>query len=235
MTRKETLYSQKHELYNQLRALQGLDAVEMPTGYHYNEAIKNARVYDLEEDIEKLQAAIQGQTKENEIKARTEEFYATPEGQAYKDSLNRQLDLCYTTQEKLTEEQLHNLNALIQNVLGERWAVKRMSTTSVDFGRRKADDSDYIFGSAIEIRADISYFGEGERFETNVGTMGSFDLQSEDPNSRRQFYIDLGTLLADTAALDRIKQLIFMYRHQMDSNQESARTLHKKIANPLGL
>lgn len=235
MTRKETLYNQKHELQNQLRALRGQETIEMPAGYHYTKALKDAREYELKDEIERLQSAIQAQEKENEVKARTEEFYSTPEGQAYKDSLIRQREDCYAAQEKASEEQLHLLNVIITTALGSRWAVKNMSTTSVEFGKLRADQKGYIFGQDIQIWADQHHFGEGERFETNIGTTGSFDLQSEDPDSRLEYYIDLGKFLADAETLHRIKKALYHYADKIKAGRETYQALQKKLANPLGL
>ena len=235
MTRKETLYSQKHELQNQLRALRGQEPLQMPTGYHYTKALKEAREYELKEDIERLQSSIQAQEKENEVKTRTEEFYNTPEGQAYKDALKRQLEERYAAQEKASEDQLQLLNNIITKALGSRWAVKHMSATSVEFGKLREDGKDYIFGQDIQIWADRYYFGEGERFETNVGTTGTFELQSEDPDSRLQYYIDLGKFLADTETLASIKKALFDYDETMKAGSEAYQALSKKLHNPLGL
>ena len=235
MTRKETLYNQKHELQNQLRALRGQETIEMPAGYHYTKALKDTREYELKDEIERLQSAIQAQEKENEVKARTEEFYSTPEGQAYKDSLIHQREDCYAAQEKATEEQLHRLNAIITKALGSRWAVKNMSTTSVEFGKLRADQKDYTFGQDIQIWADPHHFGEGERFEANIGTTGGFDLQSENPDSRLEYYIDLGKLLNDAETLQSIKEAVFSYNDQIQAGRETYQALQKKLANPLGL
>lgn len=235
MTRKETLYTERHELQNQLRALRGEETHPMLDGWRLRQALDDERVLFIQKDIEDLHKAITKQEAENARKARAEEFYSTPEGQAYKASLKAQLQDVYKVQEANMESQLNYLNKTIRAALGERWAVKNLSEVGVDFGRLKEDGTDYIFGQTIEIRAEQDYFGKRERFETNIGTTGGFDLESEDTDSRRQFYIDLGNLLTQTDTLASIKQSIFNYHDRMETNRETGRSLQAKLNNPLGI
>lgn len=236
MTRKEALLVKKYELQNELKTLRGeepLNLQEMTSGWRFREAVNRARVNELEDDIERLECAIEGQQHENEIKAKTEAFYATREGAAYKASLEGQLKECYTTQETLAANFEARLNTLIQNCLGARWAVKSCHKDRVDFGVRTGED--FIFGQDIEIYAEKNYWDEGERFELNVGTTGSFKLECEDPNARRLYYIDLGTFLADTVSLAAIKNTMFDYAEAVAQNRKNHRTLQTKLENPLSI
>lgn len=235
-TRKEALLAQKIELQNQLADLRGQEHRELEAWQFRREA-KDARELSLKDDIERLGKAIESQKAENDRKAQTEAYYATEEGQAHKAELEarkEQLSLEYDT---LNSVVLDMLKTWIKNFLGEHWTVRRLYKGQVEFQVWDQEKNDYVFGSSIEVWAEKHYYWNEnkERFETNVGTMGSFSLLDQEPSTRARFYLDLGKFLADKERLSNLKNMMFLYEDRLNEIAKGINETEAEYVNPLGL
>lgn len=235
-TRKEALLAQKIELQNQLADLRGQEHIELEAWQFRREA-KDAREYGLKDDIERLGKAIEAQKAENDRKAKTEAYYATAEGQARKAELEarkEQLDLEFSS---LNTVVLDMLKTWIKDFLGDHWTVRRLNKGRVDFQVWDQEKKEYVFGSEIEIWAEKhSYWNDDrERFETNVGAMGSFSLLDQEPSTRARFYLDLGKFLADKERLSNLKNMMFLYEDRLNEIAKGINETEAEYVNPLGL
>lgn len=235
-TRKEALLARKIELQNRLAALKGQEPRELET-WEFRREAKEATVLGLNQDIERLTKAIDQQIIENDRNAQTEAYYATAEGQAKKQELEsrkEQLSLEYSS---LNTVVMNMLKTWIKDFLGDHWTVRRLYKNSVDFQIYDAEKKDYVFGSEIEVYADKHYYwGDNkERFETNIGAMGSFSLLDQEPSTRARFYMDLGKFLNDKERLSNLKNMMFLYVDRLEEISKAEKENSEAIKNPLGL
>ena len=238
MTRKETLLTQKYELQNELRALRGeelRDITLLTTGYRFYEAVKEAREYSLKQDIENLQKAIEKQKVENEKKTKSEAYFQTEEGIALKAELDAEKQAAADAFHAHENEALSEIKKFVQDNLGKHWTVKFLSDNSLDLAVWDADKADFVFGQTIEIRFEKhSYWNEGrEKFETNVGTTGCFDINAQEPGDRARFYIDLGRFLG--LDLRWLKKYLFDFADYREEIRNRIRKANARMENPLGL
>ena len=238
MTRKETLLTRKYELQNELRVLRGeepYDLAERTSGWRFRETVKDSREYSLKQDIENLEKSIERQKAANERNAKTAAYFATEEGAAIKARLEAEKKEAAAEFNNHENTRLAELNAWIKGLLGEYWAVKFLSDDAVDFGVWDADKADFVFGQTIEVRAEKRYYwNEGrERFETNVGSTGTFNVEERNPGDRARFYIDLGSFLSSD--LSELKNFMFRFHDEREAIRDRVRSANAQLENPLGL
>ena len=235
-TRKEALLAQKIELQNQLADLRGQEHRELET-WEFRREAKDAREYGLKDDIERLKKAIDQQKVENERKAQTEAYYATEEGQARKAELLARKEQLEAEFRSLDTVLLSMLKTWIKDFLGDHWTVRRLNKGSVDFQIWDQEKQDYVFGSNIEVYADKHYYwsDDKERFETNIGAMGSFKLLDTDASTRARFYMDLGKFLSDKERLNNLKAMMFLYEDKIEELRQALEETAGQLRNPLGL
>ena len=235
-TRKEALLAQKIELQNQLAALKGQEPRVLET-WEFRREAKDAREHGLKDDIERLTKAIDQQIIENDRKAQTEAYYATEEGQARKAELETRKDQLHLEFQTINTVVLDMLKSWIKDFLGDHWTVRRLNKGRVDFQIWDQEKDEFVFGSEIEIWADKHYYwnDDKERFETNIGAMGSFSLMDQDPSTRARFYMDLGKFLSDRERLNNLKNMMFLYEDRLEEIREATDKTSKELSNPLGL
>ena len=240
-TQKEKLLAEKYRLQNELLILRGqepkdLDAI-FADRYYFRREAEDARVYGLNDDIQRLHKAIQQQKVENERNAKTAAYYETEEGKARKAQLQERKEAIGQQFESTKAVALEMMKTWIKDFLGAHWTVRYMSKNSITFQVWDADKADYVFGSSIEVSAERnSWLHDGrDRFETNIGAMGSFELLDCDTNTRARYYMDLGKFLTDKERLTGLKNMMFLFEDRLDALCDEARTISQEIENPLGL
>lgn len=239
-TKKEALLVNLYELVNELDILEGKESrynIEGMVGtWKFQKEADNSRVADLQEKVENYKGLIEKQKAENEKKAQTEAYWETEEGKARKAELEAKkeaLSLSYTT---LHNTGLDMMKAWIKQFLGEHWTVRYMNEHTIDFQMWDAEKAEFIFGSEIEVSAEKDcWFKKGERFETNIGAMGSFDINNLEVGARARFYIDLGKFLGDQDKMNTLKNLMFFYAERVESLRQEMEKVCNEIGNPLGL
>lgn len=238
MTRKETLLTRKYELQNELRILRGeqpYDLTERTTGWRFRQEANEERELSLKQDIERLEKAIEKQKADNDRKAKTEAYFATEEGAALKEQLQAEKKAAADEFQAHENESLAELKSWIKTILGEHWTVKFLSDEAVDFAIWDADKAEFVFGQTIEVRAEKNCWlkGGADRFETNVGSTGSFDLLAQNPGDRARFYIDFGKFL--TTDLGSLKEFMFAFKERREQIRDRFRSINARLENPLGL
>lgn len=145
--------------------------------------VREFKVWQLESKIEAIQRAI----KEKELRLKKEAYYATPEGQAYKENIEVQLEKYHNDYKKLRDEFeswiISEVNRMCPGGWGARLSLGYMSG-NVEIGLLNRDPErnfELQFGHEFTIYFDSYAFGKkSPRFELNYGTLGSFDLFNDE-------------------------------------------------------
>lgn len=238
MTQKETLLIKSYELKNELLALRGKETMnieDLTTGWWFKREVENARVYALKDKIERLTKDIEEQKAKNEKQARNEAFYQTEAGKAqraYLEGLRQREEESFTN---LQNEYLDNLKAWVKDFLGEHWTVRRASVGDVEFQVWDADKADFVFGSEIDVRYERDcWLKDGaERFDTNIGAMGSFDILDDAPYGRCRYYMDLGKFLSDKGRLEGLKRTMRTYEDKVSEVRSHIGFINFQLENPV--
>lgn len=241
-TRKEKLLYKVYELENELDAVNGkaprhdLEFTGQFAIYDFRCNARDERVDTLEGRIRGLEGTIARTKTEKAKQAQTDEYYQTEEGMARRAALLARKDAEVADWQRYKNESLDVMKDWIKDFLGSHWTVKHMYDEKIEFAIWDADKADFVFGSSIEVWARRKdFWTKGERFETNVGTMGTFDLGDNRVDARARFYIDLGRFLGDQAKLNQLKYMIFGYAADMRERMDSIEKLNAELQNPLGL
>ena len=240
MTRKATLLLRKYELQNELRSLRGeqtIDLQKVTTDWRWRSEVSTSRELYLKQEIESLEKAIAAQKAKNDKDAATAAFFATEGGAEMKARLEAEKKEAAAEFNTHENAALEELKAWVKNFLGEHWTVKFLSDDAVDFAVWDADKADFVFGQNIEVRCEKHYYWNEnkERFETNVGTTGSFDLTRQDAGSRGRFYIDLGRFPDNAQKLDELKNFMFRFHDEREAIRDRVRSANAQLENPLGI
>lgn len=239
-TKKEALLVKTYELANELNALEGKEPrynVEALVGsWRFQKEVKEARVDDLKRSVENYTRLIEKQKVENEKKAKIEAYYATPEGAERKARLEARMAVLANEYDAYNAAAETMFREWVKNFLGEHWSVKRVYPGCISFGIWDMEKGEFVFGSEIEVSYDkFDYWKKGEKFETNVGSMGTFDLCDTRVDTRARFYIDLGRFLMDVGKLAELKTMCFAYTDRIEELRTEAKAVRDEIDNPLAL
>lgn len=240
MTRKENLLRTKLALQNDLRSLRGETLIDLDaytSDWKFRKEVEESRILFLEQDIEKLQKLIAAQTEKNAKEAAKAAFFATEEGQALKAKLEAQKAIEAGAFHEYENATIEELKTWVKNFLGEHWTVKFISDDALDLAVWDADKADFVFGQTIEIRVEKDcYWKDGaDKFETNIGTTGCFDLLDQNPGDRARFYMDFGKFLSDTRKLNWLKNRMFLFHESREAIRDRVRSINAQLENPLGL
>ena len=239
-TKKEALLVKTYELANELNALEGKEPrynVEALVGsWRFQKEVKEARVDDLKRSVENYNRLIEKQKVENEKKAKTEAYYLTQEGAERKARLEARMAVLANEYDAYQAAAETMFREWIRVFLGNHWSVCRVYPGSICFGIWDADKAKFVFGSEIEVSYDkFDYWKKGEKFETNVGSMGTFDLCDTRVDTRARFYIDLGRFLMNAEKLAELKTMCFAYTDRVEELRNEAKAVRDEIDNPLAL
>ena len=235
MTRKEKLVMEIAEVRYELRTLKGQEAV-MPEDYYnshmYQLEVKTNKVYELEEQLKGLKESLEKAKLDTQIKERTEAYYATEQGQAFKRECEEKRILLGNEYDCAESATLELIESHLQATLGKQWRANRLSTSYVELAVVDADNKP-IFGQSVSIYYEKKCWLSGERFQINVGTCGSHDLLPEERGyTMADFYIGIGKLHANTELLETIKDALFYYAERIADIQKEVRELDELIKNP---
>ncbi len=241
MTRKETLLLENYRLTNELNTLRGrtdkiVDIDALLNSWKLEKEAKESTVSGLTYSNDILRKAIESEKQEQERKAATEAFYSTEEGQARKATLESQME---TAEKGMTEFIAYNedfFRGWIKRYLGEHWTLRCLCDTRIEFAIVDPhDENKLVFGQTIEIYFERRYWNGRERFETNVGTTGGFEILESEQGDRARFYIDLGRFLSNKKELEETKQLLFGYKDNLDRMYQNILNIRKELENPASL
>lgn len=108
---------------------------------------------------------------------------------------------------------IDEIHTIVNDVLGSKW--KAYNVTSTGFEVRMLDnDGSFIFGYSFPVRFGYDYrdakngWEEYFKFQTNVGTMGEFEI---DGNARQEFYIGFGKFLSSEKVNNELKDELKQY------------------------
>lgn len=240
-TRKETLLIEIYNLRNQINSLKGKEQTDIEqfakSTQFYNE-LRTWKEYQLKVRFEEMQDALERTKHEVEITRQRENYYSTAEGQAHKTELEQQIQQGEQDWQRIEQSAIDSINARLQTALGANWAVINYQTTNLRFGVKNSDatqNRDFIFGQEVEIYYDPRkrWNEEGERFEMNFGSCGSFDILPENNTSTfAEFHIGIGHLLADRNLCEWLRTTLRETRQQLEQLSEEMENLRDSLDNP---
>lgn len=239
MTRKETLLLEKYRLFNELDTLRGntenlTDLDSLVNNWKFRDEAKNSTVYDLQSSNESLRRSIVRERMVIEQKAAAEAYFATEEGQARKASLLKSEEDLRQRMTEYMENREAFFNSWIKDFLGSYWTLYYLSDSRIEFAvTDPCDETKVVFAQSIEIYFDKNYWGKKERFETNVGTCGGFNLLASEQGDRARFYIDLGRFLSDKTRLEALRTMLYRYKDTLDQMREELQNIESELENPL--
>ncbi len=238
MTRKEKLVMEIAEVRYELRTLKGQEAV-MPEDYYnshmYQLEVKTNKVYELEKQLKGLKESLEKAKLDTQIKERTEAYYATEEGKAYKAERQQAVEVITNKWQELEEETIRTLDEQIKHRLGAHWGVGTLRNTYLEIGICHPEiPGKFYFGQTADIYCSLDIWKEKQRFEINVGTCGSTDLLGGNiEGERSRFYIGIGQLFASTDLCEWIKQTMMEYQEQSEAFFKQIKEIQDQISNPL--
>jgi Tfp pilus assembly protein PilE len=240
-TRKETLLIEIYNLRNQICELKGKEQTNIEqftkSTQFYNE-LRTWKEYQLKVRLEQMQELLEQTKHEVEVTHQRENYYSTTEGQARKAELEQQLQQSEQEWQRIEQSAIDSINARLQTALGEQWAVINYQTTNLRLGVKNNDateNRDFIFGQEVEIYYNPRkrWNEEGERFEMNFGSCGSFDILPENNNgSFAEFHIGIGRLLADQELCQWLQTTLRTTRQQLEQLGEEIEMLRQQLNNP---
>jgi Tfp pilus assembly protein PilE len=240
-TRKETLLIEIYNLRNQICELKGKEQTNIvqftKSTQFYNE-LRTWKEYQLKVRLEQMQELLEQTKHEVEVTHQRENYYSTTEGQARKAELEQQLQQSEQEWQRIEQSAIDSINARLQTALGEQWAVINYQTTNLRLGVKNNDateNRDFIFGQEVEIYYNPRkrWNEEGERFEMNFGSCGSFDILPENNNgSFAEFHIGIGRLLADQELCQWLQTTLRTTRQQLEQLGEEIEMLRQQLNNP---
>lgn len=184
MTKKEKLATEYLELK---KKFDGSDFKENITENQMWYLTSEFKVVDLEYKIEAMKNAI----KDKELRLKREAYYATPEGKAYKEEIERKIselrDTWKNTHDTFENWIISTVNEMVPGNWTARLSLGSYMSGNVEIGlvnrdpERKEKGFETQFGHDFTIYFDGYNFGKKTpRFELNYGTLGAFDLFNDE-------------------------------------------------------
>lgn len=239
MTRKETLLLENYRLINELNTLKGntenlTDLDALVSHWKFRDEAKNSTVYHLQTSNESLKKSIDRVKEEIEQKAAADAYFATEEGQLRKASLLKGKEDLLQEMTKFMEDSREFHDKWIKDFLGSYWKLYYLGDSRIEFAVvDPKDETKEVFGQSIEIYFEKQYWGGKERFDTNVGTCGGFDILASEQGDRARFYIDLGRFLSDKTRLEELRNRLFGYNDSLDEMRKKLDNIESELENPL--
>ena len=239
-TKKEALLYKKYQLENEIDEMNGRkprhNLEEDVTTWRFKKDAQDERVADLQHEIEVYEIAVARKKEENEKAAKIEAYYSTQEGAERKAKLEADRAVLAGEYEAYKGAAEVLFKDWIKHFLGNHWTVKCMHPGYVQFCIWDADKGAFVFGSDIEVSYEkYDYWKKGEKFETNVGSMGSFDIFDTRTETRARYYIDLGKFLDGDDKLSELKLMCFAYTDKIEEIRGKIKAVRDELENPLAL
>lgn len=113
---------------------------------------------------------------------------------------------------KSLEDIVNNLVSKTDFRVGETWVGSdRANVKLVIYTDPKKDETVRWADLDLSLEEDIFDEGWGEKFVTNIGTTGEFNLDDTSKGSRANFYIQVGKVLGDSELLGNIKNALIVH------------------------
>jgi len=240
MTQKEKLYCKYLELRKELATLKGEEfEISSIDGFSHTERFRHeARlrtIYEWEERIRSYEYTVSRERLEKAIEDSRKEFYATEYGRKEKARMEKAITATRDEWEQYEQGSKESFNNFIKDILGDKWAITRLSTNYLGIAIKKADsDREFYFGQEIEIFYDSKGYRE-PRFEANIGSCGSFSILDEKAGSFADFYIGVGKLLTDKQAMAELKEALFDYASKIEQYYNLLEQLKEELRNPMSI
>jgi len=222
---KEIYTEQIVERMNKLNSLKGKEQVNE----EYIASLASYKMYELKEMVESLD----GQLSAFDLKKEVEAYFAD-EGK----KLHAKILKLMASNNKAIERMFKKLDKLAMSVIkGTPWKIDR---TDMGYDYAKIvlcmkDGEEKVFGSDVELSYRAKWNEEnvvdGELL-CNVGTMGDFNVQAEEANSRAQYFILLGQLLANKELMQRVADESKSILEAYDKAKRSQWNCERVLANP---
>lgn len=188
MTKKEKLATEYIELK---KKFDGSDFKENIVSNQVRWLVNEFKGYELEDKIEAVKRAIE----EKEFRLKKEAFYNTPEGKEYKKYYENNKNNLIKVRKKIISEVEDFVMEFLDEYVGNGWGCRFSHsydrcnlTVGITSISKEIRDKGYFFefGHEFDVTWDMNNFGRGETIEMNYGTLGSFNLET---NELRPNYI----------------------------------------------
>lgn len=124
----------------------------------------------------------------------------------------------------------NDISDMLRPIIGD-WNVQlHIGRTSASIKVWEQIDGRDTFGSSFLITLEQTY--GGLRYETNIGSTGSFDVLDDAAGSRALFYIKVGALLSDKATLQMVKEKMLKVIESMNKIRSRIDEENRLLENP---
>lgn len=206
----------------------------------HKEADNNAK-HNLLARLESLQKTHFQYVSQKEKEKKIAAFYATPVGVKIKQEMEALIESKIKEWKNYDALTAKKLEELIQLHLGKHWEVIHfdkgyMKIAVIDKIKSTPEHNEYYFGQDIGIRYEIQNWlqkGTEEKFETNVATCGSFNVEGgKTIGERAMFYVGIGKLLDNPQLLQTIKDTLKTSVTEIERISKELDNLRKQLAHP---
>lgn len=230
MTRKEKL------AIEYINLLKGFDKNFNPNNSIYQiPYLTTLKIAELMNNIEYVKAKIE----EKKTKELIDNYYATPEGMAFKTTIENKMNDLIKERSKLIEDFTNTTNTEIEKILDNEW------TTSISFGykcatieigmkaidpERKAKGFEFEFGHTFTIRYDNGW--KKEELTMNYPTLGSFDLINGN-GMRQDLLMGMAVIANHVTWLYDFRKNLKKIIEQLQEISDEYNNLKKTLENPV--
>lgn len=215
-TKKMELVTEVLTLMSDIREYEGKEAMATETLEELTKKKTRETIVVLEDEVVQLLEARERARREYYRKM----FYNSDRG---KELRNEYETACEAWKKGAYEQTI----ATVEEVLGDNWAVKNWNCSSFVVGMKGNDE--ILFGHDFTVRCglDLTHdfkahkYNRMFKFQTNIGTMGAFDIDVND--SQTTFYIGIGKFLASPKTQELKKVL-----EQLHTNLEGLEDIWNK-------
>lgn len=243
MAQKIDLLREVYRLKNLIAEVHGLkktNIAEWEKTFQFHKELKAARIYDLNEQIERLKSTYKTAVDIKERDARTFAYYATPEGHAHKARIEKAIAQKQEQWKVVLHEYALHIDQQIQKCLGDHWGVVKYESGELCVGiidpqKSTPERRESYFGQDIDIYYEEKRFPTGKSYYTvNCCTTGRFSMEGgQTVGERAMFYVGFGQLLANPSLVNDIKFTMAQTEHTIQSLREELATLNDQLADPL--
>lgn len=230
MTKKEKLANQYIELRKEF---DGPDFKENISDNQVWYLTRNFNVWQLEDKISAVKRAIE----EKEIRLKKEAYFATPEGQAFKQKITNEINTSRETYLNIKNEFENWIKTEVNNMVPGNWGANLSisymgGNVTIGLLNRDPDRNfEFQFGHDFTIYFDSYSFAKKKpRFDLNYGTIGSFDLFEDET---RPLYLNgLATISNNKEWLQILMAKFIEYVKKLNTISKEIDELGKKLNNP---
>lgn len=241
MTKFETLYK-VYEIRNRIKILEGHPPLDLELmKYKIEDEAFRRNKPDIEDSLTQVEKQYENLRKAKETEAKTNAFYATPQGMVKKAQLETAIESKIKQWDDFENKQAGTVEAAVRKELGEHWGVSRFNKgyvqlSVIDFESPDPETRKYYFGQNIELYYETRrWFSDknSERFESSVGTTGSFSADGgKQVGERAMFYAGVGKLYGNPELIGFIKNTMKNTEIIINKFVEELENLRKTLKDP---